>query len=248
MRLTVLGSGTMLPTRSRSPAGYLVESGSTRILLDCGHGTIARLVQRDVDLLSINAICITHFHTDHFADVFPLIHGRWVDDVNNQRAHTSLTLAGPKTLEERLQKIREVYWPEPNESYPLSIREDLPVTIGPLTIQPFPVEHVSWFPCVGFKIGEGEQSLIYTGDLHRIDDAVIDRVLAGASLLLIEAGTAHTLGTHMTPEGALEIARRAVIPRVVLTHVSEARIAEVRAAVGSASNVRIAEDGMVIEI
>lgn len=248
MRLTVLGSGVMLPTRARSPAGYLVESGTTRILLDCGHGTIARLVQRDVDLYSINAVCVTHFHTDHFTDVLPLVHGRWVEDVNNKRPHTPLALVGPQTLAERLQKLRAVYWPEPNEAYPISIHEDVPVTVGTLAVQPFPVEHVPWFPCVGFKIREGERSLVYTGDVHRIAGAVVDRVLTGASLLLVEAGAVRAQGTHLTPQGALEIAHRAGIPRVVLTHIRAARVPDVRAAVAHAPHVQIADDGMVVDL
>lgn len=249
MRLTILGSGTMMPTRSRSPAGYLIEAGDTRVLLDCGHGTLARLVQRGIDPHAIAAVGISHFHTDHFGDVHPLIHARWVDDVHHERPHRPLTFIGPPTLERRLRALREVFWPEPGESYPLSIREgDAEVTVGPLTILPFPVTHVLWFPSIGFRVTEGARSLVYTGDFARVENAVVEKFFRDADVLLAEAGTLRAQGTHMTPPGAVALARQAGIPRLVLTHVSEDRLAAVRRAVAGEHSVTVAEDGMVIGI
>lgn len=72
MRLTILGSGTMMPTQRRYPAAYLVEEGDAKLLLDCGHLTIARLIERGIDPHSITTVGITHFHTDHFSHLLPL--------------------------------------------------------------------------------------------------------------------------------------------------------------------------------
>ena len=115
LSLTILGSGTMMPTVSRHPAGYLLEVNEKKILIDCGHTTIARLVEMGVDLHSIGAIFVSHFHTDHFADAFPLMHARWVDDLSKpekERQQEPLLIIGPKTLEERWEKLKEVFWPE----------------------------------------------------------------------------------------------------------------------------------------
>ncbi|MGB5832514.1 MAG: MBL fold metallo-hydrolase [Thiohalocapsa sp.] len=65
MRFAVLGSG------SRGNA-TLVESGNTRILVDCGFGlreTERRLAAIDVHAASIAAIVVTHEHGDHVSGV-----------------------------------------------------------------------------------------------------------------------------------------------------------------------------------
>lgn len=63
MRFASLGSG------SRGNA-LLVESGETRVLLDCGFSirdTVRRLERLGVAPDSLSAICITHEHGDHIA-------------------------------------------------------------------------------------------------------------------------------------------------------------------------------------
>jgi len=65
MRFAVLGSG------SRGNA-TLIESGTTRILVDCGFGlreTERRLAEVDADPASIAAVVLTHEHGDHISGV-----------------------------------------------------------------------------------------------------------------------------------------------------------------------------------
>jgi phosphoribosyl 1,2-cyclic phosphodiesterase len=65
MRFAVLGSG------SRGNA-TLIETGTTRILVDCGFGlreTERRLAEVDADPASIAAIVVTHEHGDHISGV-----------------------------------------------------------------------------------------------------------------------------------------------------------------------------------
>ena len=53
MRLTVIGCGTAQPQPDTPASGLLVESGDTRVLLDCGQGVISRL-ERHIDPLSLS--------------------------------------------------------------------------------------------------------------------------------------------------------------------------------------------------
>ena len=65
MRFASLGSG------SRGNA-TLIEADSTRILVDCGFSlteTRSRLARLDVDAASIDAILVTHEHSDHASGV-----------------------------------------------------------------------------------------------------------------------------------------------------------------------------------
>ena len=66
MRFASLGSG------SRGNA-LVVESGGTRVLLDCGFGireTVRRLERLGIEAESLSAILVTHEHSDHIGGVF----------------------------------------------------------------------------------------------------------------------------------------------------------------------------------
>lgn len=61
MRFAALGSGS-------DGNAWLVEAGSTRVLIDCGFGpreTERRLIRLDVSPQSISAVAVTHEHSDH---------------------------------------------------------------------------------------------------------------------------------------------------------------------------------------
>jgi ribonuclease BN (tRNA processing enzyme) len=250
MRLTILGSGTMMPTKNRYPAAYLVEEGDTKLLLDCGHLTIARLIERGIDLHSITAVGITHFHTDHFSNLLPLIHARWVDDRMQQKEHKPLTIFGSATLEERCKKIHEVMWPEPTESYAVNFVEGtVSRQVGNVALLAFPIQHVPWFPSVGFKVVAGGKSLVYTGDLNSEQGDKFEDDIRNVDLLLIEAGAVRPSKTHFTAEQAVQLAQRCGIKRVVLTHIRDDRTAQVQAIVAQHPDLlTLAEDGMTINL
>lgn len=65
MRFSSLGSGS-------EGNGLLVESGSTRVLADCGFGlaeTVARLARIGIEAESVDALLVTHEHDDHVGGV-----------------------------------------------------------------------------------------------------------------------------------------------------------------------------------
>ena len=68
LRLTVLGCSTAAPHPATPTAGFLVEWGSTAILLDCGQGVIRNL-QKVLDPHDLAAIVIGHMHADHYLDI-----------------------------------------------------------------------------------------------------------------------------------------------------------------------------------
>lgn len=250
MRLTILGSGTMMPTKTRHPAGYLLEADDTKILLDCGHTTIARLVEMDVNLHDIDTICISHFHTDHFSDCFPLIHARWVDDIqsNPPRKHKPLVILGPKTIKKRYQKWRAIFWPEPKEDYPIQFIENSKLTINKLTISSFPIHHVPWFPSVGYKIESAGKTLVYTGDLGSHQGINFYQAIQTADFLLIEAGSIIPTVNHFTAEQAADLAKRFQIKRVGLTHLRNSHLASITKVAKRSKNIYIIKDGDKFDI
>ncbi len=206
-----------------------------------------------VDLHSIRAVCITHFHTDHFADLLPLIHARYVDDIDTHTAPRPLTILGPRTIQERIEKMRDAMWPE-KEQYTMDGKEvatsEDAVTVGDVIITPFPVRHTAIFPSVGYRIAVGKKkSLAYTGDVGGGEqEEAFEEGIKGADHLIIEAGAVKQSAGHLTVEQAIALAARLDVKHTILTHVAENRVAEVRTQIADKPTVDLAEDSMRVTL
>ncbi len=77
MRLTLLGTGTPAPSRSRQGSGYLVEIGATTIVFDHGPGAHHRLVESGRRVVDVTHACFSHLHYDHCLDFPRLVLQRW---------------------------------------------------------------------------------------------------------------------------------------------------------------------------
>lgn len=73
MRLTVLGGSAASPDTGAGCAGFLVQRGETRVVLDMGPGTLPEL-RRHADFRTLSAVVISHMHIDHVLDLLALRH------------------------------------------------------------------------------------------------------------------------------------------------------------------------------
>jgi ribonuclease BN (tRNA processing enzyme) len=104
MKLTVLGSGTFFVTQEISASAFLLDTGDSRILIDCGPGTLVKLAQAGFGIKDIDYVFITHFHADHTSDLFPLFMNYWLVDTFTPGEITSFpTFIGPEGIEKFLQ-------------------------------------------------------------------------------------------------------------------------------------------------
>lgn len=71
MKLTVLGSAAAGGNAGSGCSGYLVQLGATKVLIDCGAGTIQEM-KRVFDVRDLDAIVISHMHLDHILDLVTL--------------------------------------------------------------------------------------------------------------------------------------------------------------------------------
>lgn len=89
--LQVLGSGGPIPEGSRASSGYLIWwDGKAKFLIDTGGGTFLRFGQAGAAIEDLDMISLTHFHTDHAADLPAILKGGYFSD----RTH-SLKISGP---------------------------------------------------------------------------------------------------------------------------------------------------------
>jgi ribonuclease BN (tRNA processing enzyme) len=73
VEITILGSGTCVPSLKRGSSGLILRIGERILLFDSGTGTIERMLKRGITYLDLDLVLYTHTHPDHIADLVPLI-------------------------------------------------------------------------------------------------------------------------------------------------------------------------------
>ncbi len=253
MRLTVIGSGTVVPDPERTCASFYLEAGPARILLDCGPGATHHMARFGVPWASLTHVAVTHFHTDHIGDLpflfFALKHGL------AQPRTEPLTLLGPAGTMERMRALADAFG-----SYVLSpgvrlntreLGSGHEAELAPgVLLRAHKTRHTD--ESLAYRVEAHAAAVAYTGDTGPDDD--LAGWLAGADLLVTECSLPDTLGfaEHMTPSGVAALARTARPRRLLLTHMypqldRRAVPALVRAA-GWEGEVLTAEDGLQVRV
>jgi ribonuclease BN (tRNA processing enzyme) len=250
LRLTVLGCSTAAPHPATPTAGFLVEWGSTAILLDCGQGVIRNL-QKVLDPHDLSAIVIGHMHADHYLDIVGLRYlYPW-----GEPAPVPLPLHLPPGGRARLDALSNAVSERDGffDAAFTAVEYDPATTIqiGELRLRFVRGRH--YVPAWGVVIDAPDGSrLAYTGDTGpsaSVEDGVRD-----ADLLLVESAlglAAHDDPErgHLTPEEAIELARRADARSAILVHYGPARKPEMDAMCAAAGPwVRTAVDGLTVTV
>jgi len=71
MKLTVLGNNGPYPAAGSACSGYLLQSGTTNVLIDCGNGVLSNM-QKIISIDKLDAVILTHLHSDHVSDMYVL--------------------------------------------------------------------------------------------------------------------------------------------------------------------------------
>lgn len=98
--LTVLGTSSLVPTRTRNHNGYFLRWGSTGVLFDCGEGTQRQLTLAGISVRSINVICLTHLHGDHCLGLPGVLQRISLDQVPH-----SVTVVYPAESQEYVERL-----------------------------------------------------------------------------------------------------------------------------------------------
>jgi ribonuclease Z len=75
--VTLLGTGCPVVSPRRYGAGQLVRCGGLSLLVDIGSGITQRLVEAGSNGAQIDALLITHIHSDHLVDLYQFIISSW---------------------------------------------------------------------------------------------------------------------------------------------------------------------------
>ncbi|WP_106398078.1 MBL fold metallo-hydrolase [Actinocorallia populi] len=218
LRLTVLGSATPYASVDNPCSGYLVSGGDTRVWVDAGSGTLARL-QRHVRLDELDAIWISHLHADHSADLLTAYYAALYADI---RLTAPIPLYGPPGIADRLAHfLTNTATRSPIESAFAvgELHDGHRARAGALTLTSRSVRH--GMPAFALRVETEDRSLVYSGDTAPCP-ALTD-LADGCDVLLCEAESdrapAAEEQVHHTPEDAGDTARSAGAKRLIVTHV-----------------------------
>jgi ribonuclease BN (tRNA processing enzyme) len=249
VKLTILGSGTGVPSLDRSSPAYLLQAGELRCLVDCGSGTLHQLLRAGASCDVIDAVFVTHTHPDHIGDLVPLIHALKLTLGLPRRK--PLHLFGPPGFEAfYAQCVASVATPP--RHFPVEVREvGTGLEFAGLRIATAPTVHSDRMNSIAYRFEQGGRALVLSGDCDY--DAGIVALAKEADTLVIDCSFPDDLKLqgHLSAGECGRIAREAGVCRLVLSHLypvegsRDTRLAEARAACECA--VCLAQDLMELE-
>ena len=245
MKLTILGSGSPEAYNRRASSGYLVEVGTDNILFDCGGGVFDNLLRAGRTPSDITHIIFTHLHSDHMMDYARLVHAAWdegaapikiygpspIRQITEGYFGTNGVLSHDLRARTELPQSQEVWlarggtlprpWPAP-EVHEIKAGDRIEgegwcidSAIAPHA-QPF-------LECMAFALSYQGKKFVYSGDTGICPE--VEELSYNADLLLHwcyrldgVAATVSMAKTTPTPSEIGEMAKKAQVRRLVLTH------------------------------
>ncbi len=220
LTITILGSGTCVPSLKRSACSLLLEAGGAKAVFDCGPGTMRRMLEAGVTIFEMTHLFLSHFHLDHSGELASLLFANKYS-FPPQRT-TPLTLAGGKGLLDFFNGLRVVYGEWIDLDNDLLVLKEFDTDkadnyyTGDFSVTTRPVAHRP--ESVAFRVTVGNTSVVYSGDTDVSENLI--RLSHRADVLICESALPDDLKTegHLTPSLAGEIAQQAEVKRLVLTH------------------------------
>lgn len=214
LRVAVCGSGSPLANSERRPACNLVFAAGKIFVVDAGAGSFARVAKWRLPLDRMEAVFITHFHSDHIADLPEARLQSWV-----AQRPAPLPVYGGPGIERIVSGFSEAFAlddfyrvahhgadflkPEngPMRPHEIANADGAPLTgmqskvvleKDGLTVTAFAVDHAPVVPAYGYRFDYKGRSVVFSGDTHKSPSLAVHA--KGADVLLHEAMDKNIVG------------------------------------------------------
>jgi ribonuclease BN (tRNA processing enzyme) len=255
VRVTILGKSPVFADVGGACSGYLVQEGSTTLVMDFGNGVFGKL-RAFVEFTAVDAVVVSHMHSDHILDLVPFAYALTYAPGAASR-ETQVRLFLPEGGRDVLRGIARAWGSGDLVDSAFDVEEyasgDV-LDIGDVRVRTRAVPHyVPNTNALDVSPLAGGARLTYGAD-HGPSDELVD-LARDTDLLLVEAAITEPEEEgrrgHITPREAGEHGRRAGARRLVVTHVSDLVdqswvLAEAEAGFGGP--VAIAAEGEVYEV
>jgi ribonuclease BN (tRNA processing enzyme) len=220
-QITILGSGTCVPSLQRNPCSFLVKTGGDRLLFDCGPGVMRRLLEIGVSIFDISHLFISHFHPDHTGELVSMLFAmKYPAPSSRKKPLTIVAGDGFKSFFEGLRKVYGNWIELPADLFTI-VELDTRIADGckfpSFRVGSMPVAHRP--ESLAYRLVDNDgKVLVYSGDTDVCDG--LYAIAADADLMICESALPddEKIDGHLTPSLAGKIAQTAGVKRLVLTH------------------------------
>lgn len=237
----ILGSGGPIADDGRASSGNLIwRDGKSIFLIDTGGGVFLRFGEAQAKIEDLELIALTHFHTDHSADLPALIKSAYfIDRTRN------LPISGPsgnnifpglndfllgmlgkhngayRYLSEFLDGEAGSFSLKPVE---VNVRKETETRVfsnGDVRVNSVAVPHGS-VPSVGYVFEIGGYKIVFSGDQTTLDKRLA-KIAENADLLVVTFAIPQEAGPverklHATPSQIADFATLIKAKKLVLSH------------------------------
>jgi ribonuclease BN (tRNA processing enzyme) len=221
VRVTILGSGTCVPSLRRSSCSVLAETGGAKLLFDMGPGTMRRLLEAGVTIGEISHLFFSHLHPDHTGELAGFLFASKYPRERRRRNRLRITAA--EGFMDFYKRLKTVYgqWIELEEGivdiFEMSATRPDYMQLDCADVHTFPLVHTE--NSIGYRLTMPDTtSVVYTGDTDYCKNAV--RLAMNADLCICESALPDEMKVdgHLTPSLAGRIASEAQVRTLLLTH------------------------------
>ena len=202
LHVGLCGAGSPFPDDLRSGPCTLVVAGNHLFVFDSGSGSVRNIAKMGFNHGRIEAIFLTHFHSDHIDGLGELLLQRWVSASNA----APVPVYGPTGVESVVAGFMQAYGLDQHyrvahhgeatvpssgfggKALPFVFGTDRRVQVlqdKDLEISAFLVDHAPVHPAVGYRITYKGRSVVISGDTRK--SAAVQREATGVDLLVHEA-------------------------------------------------------------
>lgn len=221
--VTILGSGSALPTYQNSPSGQILSLNDKSFLIDCGEGVQITMRQLGVKTARLYSVFISHLHGDHCFGLIGLI-----STLSMMNRTQPLHIYAHADLQKLLQPLIDYHCGDMLSFevvfHPINPRKQAVIFEDRnITVETIPLKHK--VPTCGFLFcDKGHKRYAYVSDTM-YSPKIIPQI-SGVDLLYHEATytdehEARCKGTtHSTARQAATIARDAEVKNLLIGHFS----------------------------
>ena len=226
LRVFVCGSASPLGM-GQAQACIAVVTPEHFYLIDSGAGSTDNIVQLNLPTDRLDGILVSHFHSDHIAEIYEVNLNSWVTGRKEP-----LLVIGPEGVSEVVKGINTTYQHDRHYRSTHHGESLLPphlglidhqtvmpgviISDGDLKITAYRAEHPPIEPGLGYRIDYRGRSVVISGDSNVT--AETQRIVEGADLLLHDALSVPTVSRLSDALGAVGRSRTSKIVEDVLDY------------------------------
>ncbi|MFK7919873.1 MAG: MBL fold metallo-hydrolase [Ilumatobacter sp.] len=198
--VTITGTGSPIPSPTRAGPGVLVEAGGLRLQFDAGRSTLERITAAGVNIAELDALFVTHHHSDHLVGLPDIVMTRWVTSGGRPTEPLPVVVPHGPTVEflDRMLDPWEADLEVRAAHTGSETRPEFDVIAfdstdaggvvwesGGVTVRAREVRHEPVCPAVGYRIETDDGAVVISGDTLVCDE--VAELAQGARVLVYEA-------------------------------------------------------------